>query len=372
MSETQFIKGDKVRNFTTIDNSCLQDKELTWAAKGFHTYLMTLPGNWKIIKADLINRSRDKLCALNTIIAELEAAGYLVIEEQKRESNGRFGSKCYKVYEHSVKKTKKGRRNSSSKSNAKTSGKEVKAKKSHRSGFSATVEPRTDEPTSNNDALTNTYLPNTYILKTELTNSREQAENIPTEQAVNEQELESESSFTSIITKLLDGQENTFDSNFEDDVIKILEKSKIDLCNLEAYLKYVYSRTSKSNVHTSFCGYYRKLALSGSIVSDFKNGCLKKTSKTEKQPVVQFISCPICSSQIQKDGSGCPNCNTDMRIIRNPNLPDFTVQQKLWKMSDNEKAAYEKALSDFKAKLNRPFISESEYIQFWTEYGFIK
>lgn len=46
MSETYFVKHHKKTKFTVLDNTCVQDKELSWKSKGVHTYLMSLPDDW--------------------------------------------------------------------------------------------------------------------------------------------------------------------------------------------------------------------------------------------------------------------------------------------------------------------------------------
>lgn len=84
--------------FTILDNTCIQDNRLSWKAKGLHTYLMSLPEDWKICLSDLVNRSVDGRDSMNTAIKELENFGYLkrVIE---RKENGCFKHFCYVVFE---------------------------------------------------------------------------------------------------------------------------------------------------------------------------------------------------------------------------------------------------------------------------------
>ena len=342
MSDTQFIKGDKVKNFTVIDNTCLQDSNLSWGAKGFHSYLESLPGNWQIVKTDLVKRSKDKLYALNSIIEELEKAGYIVIEEQKRESNGRFGPKCYKVYEKPVQETTE----------------------SHRSGFPDAVNPLADNPLAENQQLLNTKKLNTDIQKTKLTNYTDSETTV------------SESVLVNIIKDLFGG-DYPFDKNFKADILKHLLDSGIKETNLEAYLKYVFERTKLGNVQKSFEGLFRKLALASSIARDFKNSSfIKKPEETKNtQQSIKYIDCPICSSKINRDGDGCPTCGTEMRVIRDSSLPDFIANKKIWKMSEDEKKEYELALTSFKEKImrefKRPCVTREQYLQFWMNYGLL-
>lgn len=80
-----------------IDKTCLNDKKLSFKAKGLHCYLMSLPDNWAIYTKDLINRSKDGRDAILKAFKELIEIGY-VIREQKRK-NGRSGGTIYTAYE---------------------------------------------------------------------------------------------------------------------------------------------------------------------------------------------------------------------------------------------------------------------------------
>ena len=57
VSETYFIKQRKKEKFTILDNTCIQDCNLSWKAKGVHTYLMSLPEDWKIHISEIVKRS---------------------------------------------------------------------------------------------------------------------------------------------------------------------------------------------------------------------------------------------------------------------------------------------------------------------------
>jgi len=47
----------KETNFLILDKTCLVQSTLTWGAKGLHTYLMSLPSEWRINVHDLKNRA---------------------------------------------------------------------------------------------------------------------------------------------------------------------------------------------------------------------------------------------------------------------------------------------------------------------------
>ena len=45
---TYFIRQERERNYTVMDNTFLKDKRLSWKAKGLFAYILSLPSNWKI------------------------------------------------------------------------------------------------------------------------------------------------------------------------------------------------------------------------------------------------------------------------------------------------------------------------------------
>jgi hypothetical protein len=77
---------------------------LSWAARGLLTYLVSKPEDWEVSTASLVNQT--KLTAKKTgrdgvyvIINELIGAGYMVRGEQARGDNGKMGSYEYTVYD---------------------------------------------------------------------------------------------------------------------------------------------------------------------------------------------------------------------------------------------------------------------------------
>jgi len=331
MSDTKFIKGDKSNNFTVLDNTCLRDVNISWRAKGLHSYLESLPGDWKLLKSDLIKRSTDKRTALNSAIDELVEAGYIKIES-RRLPNGRFDSNCYYVYE--------------------------KPAKTDQCRFTATVKPQTDNPNTENKLLLNTKKLDTDIPRTELTNSTS--------------EKVSGSVFTNIIKGLFCG-EYPFDNNFESDVQKHLLDAEVEEKNLEAFLKYVFERAKLGNVRKSFEGLFRKLALASSIIRDFKNSYfVKKDEKKESgEQQIKYIDCPICSTRFKEFDFTCPKCGVSLSEIHNRNDSKYLAKKRIYEMPENERQSYEAALDELKERIKqqtgRPFLTEEEKIQFWRD-----
>ncbi len=338
MSDIAFVKGDKEKNYTILDNTCIRDENLSWGAKGLHCFLMHLPGNWKIYKSFLISHFPDKRVALNNLINELVDAGYIEVEKNLRNPDGTFAPQRYIFYE----------------------------KPKHSQCRLSTADNTTaDNPFTENQHLLTTNKLNTNIQNTKLTNPEAETK-----------ESVSESVFVNIIKGLFGG-EYPFDKNFESTVQKQLKNAGIEEANLEAYLKYVFERTKLGNVQKSFEGLFRKLALASSIIRDFKNSCFIKKAEKD-QPIsqnIKYIDCPICSTRFKEFDFNCPTCGVSVKEIKDQNQIDFIVKKKLYEMSESEKDAYEaawdKMTKQVKERTGRPFLLENEKIQFWKEYGIL-
>ena len=347
VSETYFVKQHRKENFTILDNTCIRDSNLSWKSKGLHTYLMSLPEDWKICLSDLIKRSLDGRDSVTSAIRELESRGYIQRDVQRTEK-GCFKNFCYMVFE---------------------SPKEQSAEKCEQpfTENPKTENPISDKPYSEKPLLLTTNILNTDKQRTELTNSDCKSE---TEQSV------SESVFVIIIKSLFCG-EYPFDKNFEEAVRKHLADAGIEETNLEAFLKYVFERTKLGNVQKSFEGLYRKLALANSIVRDFKNSSfLKKDDEPKKAEIKnRYIDCPICSTRFKEFDFNCPTCGVSTKEIEDQTQVNFIIKKKVYEMNESEKQRYESAYSErmdqIKQKTGRPFLTEEERVQFWKEYGLL-
>lgn len=91
---------DKSNPYVMLNKTCLCDEKLSWKAKGLHSYLLSLPDDWKIYIEDLKNRSKDGRDSTTTAINELIALGYIKRTPSKDEKTGKFkGGYDYEVYE---------------------------------------------------------------------------------------------------------------------------------------------------------------------------------------------------------------------------------------------------------------------------------
>ena len=342
MSETYFVKQHRKDNFTILDNTCIRDDRLSWKAKGVHTYLMSLPDDWKIHISEIVNHSSDGKAALYSAIQMLEEYGYIK-KIRNRRKDGCFENTVYQVFESPEAKD-----------------------------ADTDVHPLTDFPDVDNPDMENPVLDNRTLLTTNKLNTDKQR----TELTNPESEKVSESVFVNIIKGLFGG-EYPFDKNFESAVLKHLTEVCIEEANLEAYLKYVFERTKLGNVQKSFEGLFRKLALANSIIRDFKNSSfLKKDEEPKKAEIkIRYVDCPICSTRFKEFDFSCPTCGVSLREIEDQTQVNFIIKKKVYEMNESEKqryeTAYEEQMDQIKQKTGRPFLTEEERVQFWKEYGLL-
>lgn len=71
------FRVNKDKNYTTINNTGLKDKRLSWKAKGILAYILTLPDDWVFYREELSRHAKDGLDSLRTGMKELKEYGYL-------------------------------------------------------------------------------------------------------------------------------------------------------------------------------------------------------------------------------------------------------------------------------------------------------
>lgn len=89
----------KTTNFVILDKTCMQEKTISWSAKGLHSYLMGLPDNWQVRVSDLQTRATNGRDSVRAILSELERAGYLKKSAVRDTENGQFSGAEYFVLE---------------------------------------------------------------------------------------------------------------------------------------------------------------------------------------------------------------------------------------------------------------------------------
>lgn len=129
--------------FVQIDKTALQDKTLSWKAKGVLAYLLSLPDDWQIYLSEIKNHARDGKDATRTAVDELVKAGYITRKEAEKQV-GRFAGYNYTVSD-------------------------FPQRENNRVGFSATDEPqrmnRNGKSATTNNIQTNKVKTNTIYIK---------------------------------------------------------------------------------------------------------------------------------------------------------------------------------------------------------------
>jgi len=91
------IRVEKSKNFTTINNEFIFNKNLSLKAKGLLCHLLALPNDWKLYVEEVEKWSTDGKSAIYTAFKELTSNGYMK-RKQIREK-GKIVSWDYVVYE---------------------------------------------------------------------------------------------------------------------------------------------------------------------------------------------------------------------------------------------------------------------------------
>lgn len=92
------FRVEKTKDYTVICNKALNDKRLSWQAKGLWAYLMSRPDDWKIYLKQLMTASTNGKTSTTSAIKELEEFGYIT-KNQIKMADGTFNGYDYKVFE---------------------------------------------------------------------------------------------------------------------------------------------------------------------------------------------------------------------------------------------------------------------------------
>ena len=78
MSDGQIIRVARRRRYTSINNDALEDKRLSWKARGLLGFLLSRPDDWRVNIQGLIDQAPDGRAVVRSGLRELEDRGYLV------------------------------------------------------------------------------------------------------------------------------------------------------------------------------------------------------------------------------------------------------------------------------------------------------
>lgn len=94
------VQKNKDNPYVMINKECIKDDNLTWAAKGLHTYLLSLPDDWTIYVNELVKHTSAGRDHTYTVIRELIKFGYMQRFEYRYK--GQVISSEYIVYETAI------------------------------------------------------------------------------------------------------------------------------------------------------------------------------------------------------------------------------------------------------------------------------
>ena len=89
---------EKNKNYTTMSNIHLRDKNLSNKSRGLLSTMLSLPENWDYTTRGLAAICKDGVDGITAQLKELEQRGYLV-RHRIRDSNGRITDMEYVIYE---------------------------------------------------------------------------------------------------------------------------------------------------------------------------------------------------------------------------------------------------------------------------------
>ena len=75
------FKVKKVKNYTSMSNEHLQNKELSLKAKGLLSYMLSLPDDWNYSLEGLVSNCKESKTSIRSTLNELKQHGYLSVEK---------------------------------------------------------------------------------------------------------------------------------------------------------------------------------------------------------------------------------------------------------------------------------------------------
>jgi len=89
-------------NFTQIDNSLLNDKNMSLDTKGLLCYILSKPDDWIVYKRQLMKEFNIGRTMMDRMFKEMEGSGYLVVSKMLRGEDGSFKGNAYLFYDQSI------------------------------------------------------------------------------------------------------------------------------------------------------------------------------------------------------------------------------------------------------------------------------
>lgn len=94
------VQKNKENPYLILNKTCINDANLSWGAKGLHTYLVSLPDDWTIYVSELTKHTSSGRDHTYTLIKELMKFGYMQRFEYRQK--GKVKASNYCVYETTI------------------------------------------------------------------------------------------------------------------------------------------------------------------------------------------------------------------------------------------------------------------------------
>lgn len=89
------IRNPNRNRYVNISKVPLEDRRLSWKARGLHAFLMSKPDNWDVIVEYLVGQSeKDGRDSVRGALKELESAGYIARTKTKNDQGKYDGTDC--------------------------------------------------------------------------------------------------------------------------------------------------------------------------------------------------------------------------------------------------------------------------------------
>ena len=94
------FKVRKVKNYTSMSNEHLQNKELSLKAKGLLSYMLSLPDDWNYSLEGLVSNCKESKTSIRSTLNELKQHGYLSVEKlYPNKTSSKKIEYAYNIYE---------------------------------------------------------------------------------------------------------------------------------------------------------------------------------------------------------------------------------------------------------------------------------
>ena len=95
------MRVNRNKNYTTMSNTHLRDKNLSLKAKGLLSTILSLPDDWNYSISGIVSICKENESSVKSGLNELKEAGYMVIEKLYSDESGTGKFKyVYNIFEN--------------------------------------------------------------------------------------------------------------------------------------------------------------------------------------------------------------------------------------------------------------------------------